>query len=61
MKYLIFLFIFIVLMISGCEGETSSYEEPEYGCPNGLVNDPSPGVCKLYADEDNNTICDYSE
>ena len=48
-------------MISGCEGETSSYEEPEYGCPNGLVNDPSPGVCKLYADEDNNTICDYSE
>jgi hypothetical protein len=30
-------------------------------CPRGLENDAYPGVCGLYADEDNNQVCDYSE
>ncbi|MEI7620202.1 MAG: hypothetical protein WCJ57_01385 [Candidatus Falkowbacteria bacterium] len=30
-------------------------------CPRGLVNDPAPGVCGLYVDEDSNSICDLSE
>jgi hypothetical protein len=38
----------------GTEGTTSS-------CPYGEVNDPSPGKCHRYVDQNGNGICDYSE
>lgn len=30
-------------------------------CPLGRVNDPAPGACGLYLDQDKNSICDLSE
>ena len=30
-------------------------------CPRSLVNDPAPGICGLYVDENNNQFCDLSE
>ena len=30
-------------------------------CPRGLVNDPYPGVCRLYEDTDGDGICDLSQ
>jgi uncharacterized protein YceK len=30
-------------------------------CPKGLTNDPYPGKCALYTDEDGNEVCDLSE
>ncbi len=30
-------------------------------CPNGLINDPYPGNCGQYIDENDNAICDMSE
>ena len=60
MRYLILLFIFIILIISGCENEISD-EKLEYSCPHGLENDPYPGRCGQYTDGNNNEICDYSE
>ena len=31
------------------------------GCPKGLVNDPYPGKCRRYIDEDGSGYCDLSE
>jgi polyferredoxin len=33
----------------------------ETACPWNLVNDPAPGKCGLYADKNNDRICDYSQ
>jgi len=30
-------------------------------CPKGLINDPSPGRCGLYVDENQDRICDLSQ
>jgi len=30
-------------------------------CPRGLVNDPYPGKCRRYVDNNGNGICDLSE
>jgi hypothetical protein len=30
-------------------------------CPKGLVNDPYPGKCRRYVDEDGSGYCDFSE
>lgn len=60
MKYLIFLLVLFTFLISGCEETTNSYEE-DHDCPHGLENDPYPGNCGLYVDEDANDICDHSE
>ncbi len=30
-------------------------------CPHGLVNDPYPGRCHRYTDQNGNNICDWSE
>lgn len=30
-------------------------------CPSGVVNDPYPGHCKRYVDDNNNGLCDLSE
>ena len=34
---------------------------PQTACPYGLVNDPYPGECRSYVDEQGNGICDLSE
>ena len=30
-------------------------------CPYGRIDDPYPGLCELYTDENNNQTCDLSE
>jgi len=40
---------------------TSPQSAPQVRCPFGLVNDPYPGRCGRYVDENNNGICDLSE
>lgn len=72
MKRIIFaLFAVLVLLlvfIAGCtpaeelkEEKSSADVSVEVQCPNGNVNDPSPGQCGLYTDENKNGVCDYSE
>ncbi len=34
---------------------------PQTACPYGLVNDPYPGECRNYVDNNSNGICDLSE
>ncbi len=52
--------------------ETGAYSTPvatptnapqpiETRCPHGLVNDPYPGHCRRYTDQNGNNICDLSE
>ena len=35
--------------------------QPQTDCPFGLVNDPYPGECGRYVDQNENGICDHSE
>lgn len=51
-KILIFGFILLALPIL-----TNAQTE----CPLGLVNDPSPGSCGSFTDQDGNNLCDLSE
>lgn len=30
-------------------------------CQTGMINDPAPGLCWRYIDEDSNNVCDLSE
>ncbi|MFO8061801.1 MAG: DUF4405 domain-containing protein [bacterium] len=39
----------------------STVVSEEISCPFGLVNDSFPGECARYIDEDNDSICDYSQ
>lgn len=43
----------------GCGGEHE--EDNDVDCPFGEVDDPAPGKCGVYTDEDGNDICDLSE
>jgi hypothetical protein len=36
-------------------------ERPATACPYGLVNDPYPGECRSYVDNNGNGLCDLSE
>ena len=45
---------------SGC-GDQAKQESQTTDCPFGLVDDPYPGQCRRYRDNDGNGICDYSE
>jgi hypothetical protein len=36
-------------------------DRPLTACPYGLINDPYPGECRRYVDNDGNGICDLSE
>jgi len=49
--FFILFFIFIFLPITA---EATD-------CPFGLVNDPAPGDCRLYRDNNGNDLCDLSE
>lgn len=63
--------IFIILLMAGCtksieQSPTQPVTPKETNtlsgtCPRGLVNDPAPGVCALYVDNNNNAVCDRSE
>jgi ABC-type molybdate transport system substrate-binding protein len=65
----VFLVLILIFLVSGCTSEIEQNESEEItasagnslSCPRGLVNDPYPGVCHLYTDENSNNICDYSE
>ena len=42
--------------------ESQTEKQPQrLVCPKGMINDPYPGMCKLYVDSNGNGICDYSE
>ena len=38
--------------------QNNNYVEPS--CPRGMAEDPYPGACFLYVDNDGNHICDLS-
>ena len=64
MKYGIFIFLVFILVVSGCTSERHSevITEESEGCVyNGVSNDPYPGQCGHYVDEDNNALCDLGE
>ena len=50
------------------EDDTIPTDEPEQpaqqqggvACPKGLINDPYPGRCRYYIDQDGDGFCDYS-
>lgn len=45
------------------ESETPATKEAVFvpECPNGLINDPYPGLCGQYIDRDGDRICDLSQ
>jgi hypothetical protein len=49
-----FMLISLLMLISIGFSQTTS-------CPYGEVNEPFPGTCTLYIDQDSNKICDLSE
>jgi len=51
--YLIFIISFLALFVAGPVLATD--------CPYGLVDDPYPGQCSLYVDENGDGICDLSQ
>ena len=51
---------------AGCAGaveasNTASTQSVRTACPRGLVNDPYPGHCRLYRDNNDNGYCDLSQ
>ena len=66
---LIFILLLTLSTLVGCSEtnsnqlETIVVETNHYSgtCPYNLINDPYPGECGLYVDEDHNKICDRSE
>lgn len=39
---------------------TEAAQEPCVLCPHGLVDDPYPGRCRRYTDQDGDGVCDFS-
>ena len=66
MKEIIIVLI-LVILVSGCinshnvELDEQNSNQVDLECPRGLVNDPYPGSCGMYIDNNQNNICDYSE
>jgi len=54
MRYIIILSIIFFIL-------PSSTPIIAYNCPFGYVNDPYPGLCALYIDQNNDNICDNSQ
>lgn len=52
MKY----FIFSILLFITFTSSTLAYN-----CPFGNINDPFPGQCALYTDQNNDNLCDNSQ
>ena len=50
-----------VAQASGSEGAEAAEEPTLSCCPFGLVNDPYPGQCQHYIDEDGDGFCDLSQ
>ena len=49
-------FVFTPFVFAAFAGVVHSYD-----CPYGRVDDPYPGSCSLYVDENNDNICDNSQ
>ena len=47
-------------LAGGCASRLGT-EVASSSCPYGEVNDPAPGKCHRYVDQNDNGICDYSE
>lgn len=66
MKKIFLLFLIITLVfIFGCKDknydEAVSKKTTTLECPNNIINDPYPGSCGRYTDNDNNGICDLGQ
>lgn len=48
------IFVLLLILISSGFSQTTS-------CPYGEINEPFPGTCSLYTDQNSNKICDLSE
>ncbi len=66
-QVIIILLILVLTLLSGCTEEKVEQNEITAeavntpSCPKGLTNDPAPGICYLYQDENSNNVCDLSE
>jgi hypothetical protein len=70
-KYIFGLFILFafVFVITGCSGSAQTVEPEEqvpqtqvesaHDCPRGIENDPVPGMCYLYVDNNSDGYCDH--
>ncbi len=74
MKRIVLTLILLTLFLSACTSPTANVtkteetQTPTYtqdvatgGCPRGKHNDPYPGICVLYKDQNSNGECDYGE
>ena len=69
----IIVILFFVLFIASCtaqenitdvdpiEDNTISQGSDGLECPFGRIDDPYPGYCRLYTDQNSDGICDYSQ
>lgn len=61
MKKIILIVLLLLILVNGCSTKADISKSIETDCPRGEVNDPYPGKCGQYIDENNNDICDNSE
>lgn len=47
--------------VTGSDQATEASSPYEVECRRGIVNDPYPGLCRDYVDDNGNSICDLSE
>jgi len=58
------LLLLVIISVAGCVQDdtgTDTTGDAVAECSKGVVNDPFPGNCEQYIDEDGNGICDRSE
>lgn len=59
--------IITCLMVSGCTAKASVQKSAEVSgdnnisCPQGINDDPSPGTCWAFVDENKDGLCDSSQ
>ncbi|MBW2964532.1 hypothetical protein KY363_03660 [Candidatus Woesearchaeota archaeon] len=67
-KLLLISLVLLLVLAAGCapaeelkQEKSSADASVEVQCPAGNINDPAPGQCGLYTDDNRNGVCDYSE
>ena len=62
-----FLLFILVLFLAGCSAnaetviDDSTDSGDSHACPRGVSDDPFPGRCGHYVDNDGNGLCDLGE
>lgn len=57
----IFIILFILVFLFGCTTNAETLTGNSVACPKGITDDPYPGSCGMYIDQNENGYCDLGE